>query len=217
MTIPLNLIWKKNYEMTIKEKLIGRLALLSLTWMMSLPAFSFNLSFSAEETPAKKNFKNVLNINLGAAVVLGLTFQRFHLPLNYERVINKKTTITIGWHPAFPLNEGSSREALGASLRIRNYGSRRAPYGFWRELGIWGIYQRQGKSEEEKSGFSRTYGNSMGGVLGDFGYKYIISHSNLIIEPFLGVALPLVVFSKERTKILGWSFPWAGFSVGYLF
>ena len=203
--------------MTVRKKFIRWLILISLAWMMSLPALSFNSSFLEEKIESGHNFKNVLNINVGAAVVLGLAFQRFHLPLNYERVVSKNKSLVISCHPAFPLNTTSSREAFGASLRIRKYGGGRTPYGFWQELGAWGIYQRQRSSEEEISGFSQTYGHSMGGILVDFGYKFIFPDSNLILEPFLGVALPLLVFSKERTKMLGWPFPWAGLSLGYVF
>lgn len=203
--------------MTLRNKIIRLLALFSLVHILSFPAFSLRLICLDAQPADGKNFKNVLNINLGAAVVLGLSFRRFHLPLNYERVVNNKISLVIGCHPAFPLNRGSFREAWGASLRIRSYRGGRAPRGFWRELGVWGIYQHQKSSEEERSAFSKAYGNSMMGVLFDFGYKYIIPNNNLIVEPFLGIALPMVVISKEKRGILGWPFPWAGLSVGYVF
>ena len=203
--------------MIVSKKILIGIAFISLAWLGSWPAFSFNLSCLDGERPVRRNYKNVININLGAAVVLGLAFQRLHLPFNYERVMDKNKSMVIGFHPAISLNTSTSREAFGTSLRIRSYRGSRAPRGFWRELGVWGIYQCQGSSREGKGGFSRTYGHSMGGVLGDFGYKFIIPDSNLIIEPFLGMALPLLAISKKKTKILGWPFPWAGLSLGYAF
>lgn len=191
--------------------------LFSLMHMLYTPSRIQGMDDQEGEVGYEKNFKNVLNINLAAAVVLGATFQRLHIPLNYERVINPDTSIVIGCHPAVPLDSNSSREAFGTSLRVRHYRALEAPRGFWREWGFWGIYQRQKLFKEEQSSLSKAYSDSMVGVLLNFGYKHIISKKNLIIEPFFGIALPVVRISKENTKLWGLPFPWAGLSVGFGF
>lgn len=125
-------------------------------------------------------------------------------------------SIVIGNHPAIPLNSSSSGVAYGSSVRIRNYRALKAPKGFWREWGIWGIYQHRKSQEESRSELQKTYENSMAGVLFDVGYKFM-GRSRMIIEPFVGISLPVVIFSKERTKFFGTPFPWAGLSIGIAF
>jgi hypothetical protein len=186
-------------------------------YLVSSPIFAKDSSSQKEEVLCEKSFKNVLNINMAAAVALGITFQRLHIPVNYEKVVKSDMSIVIGIHPAIPLNSNSSGEAFGTSVRIRHYGTLRAPRGFWREWGIWGIFQREKSSKENQSKLRKTYGDSMAGVLFDVGYKYIIPNSHIIIEPFVGIAQPVLKVSKEKTKLFGLPFPWAGLSVGFAF
>jgi len=190
---------------------------LILIYLLYSPKAIHALDCQKERIGAKKIFKNVLNINFAAAVVLGVSFQRLHIPLNYERVIHPDMSIVIGCHPAAPLNSRSSEKAFGASLRVRQYRGLKAPRGFWREWGIWGIYQHQNSFYENRTSVSKAYGKSMAGVLFDFGYKYVLSKNNLMIEPFIGIAFPVVTFSKEKSRLLGLPFPWAGLSLGVCF
>lgn len=186
-------------------------------YLLSSQIFAKDLNTQKQDVLYEKSFKNVLNINMAAAVALGITFQRLHIPVNYERVVKPDMSIVIGIHPAIPLNSNSSGEAFGTSVRIRHYGTLKAPRGFWREWGIWGIFQREKSSKKNQSKLRKTYGDSMAGVLFDIGYKYIIPNSHIIIEPFVGIAQPVLKVSKEKTKLFGLPFPWAGLSVGFGF
>ena len=190
---------------------------LILIYLLYFPKAIHSLDCQIEPIGNEKIFKNVLNINFAAAVVLGVSFKRLHIPLNYERVIHSGRSIVIGCHPAVPLNSRSSEKAFGASLRVRQYRGLKAPRGFWREWGIWGIYQHQNFFNENRTSVRKAYGKSMAGVLFDFGYKYVLSKNNLMIEPFIGIAFPVVSFSKEKPRFLGLPFPWAGLSLGVCF
>jgi hypothetical protein len=207
--------------MTLELRKVMKKTWLSLILVLNLivlfqPVFAHEYSGQKEQITEDKDKKNVLNINAGAAVVLGIAFKRFHIPINYERVVKPDMSIVIGNHPAVPFNSSSSGVAYGASVRIRNYRSKKAPQGLWTEWGIWGIYQHEKLLEENRSKLQNTFEDSMAGVLFDFGYKFM-GKSSLIIEPFIGIALPIVVLSKERTKFLSTPFPWAGLSIGFAF
>lgn len=199
-----------------KRLLVILMMALGLIFLLHYPVSALEYDDQREHVLGDKNIKNVININAGAAVVLGITFKRFHIPINYERVVRPDMSIVIGNHPAIPLNSSSSGVAYGSSVRIRNYRSLKAPKGFWREWGIWGIYQHRKPQEESRSALQKIYENSMAGVLFDVGYKFM-GRSRMIIEPFVGISLPVVVFSKERTKFFGTLFPWAGLSIGIAF
>jgi len=199
----------------IRKPWLSLIMLLSLNFLY-YPAFAQEYSDQKEKVSESESTKNVLNINAGAAVVLGLAFKRIHIPINYERVIKPDMSVVIGNHPAIPLNSSESGAAYGASVRIRSYRALNAPQGLWREWGIWGIYQREKSPEKSRNKFLKTYGVSMGGVLFDIGYKFM-TRSRMIIEPFVGIAQPLIVLSKKRIQFLGKPFPWAGLSIGFAF
>jgi len=203
------------------KEVIRRISKLLLITVFSLiyihhPVHARDLDNQKAKISKEQKIKNVININAGAAVVLGITFKRFHIPINYERVIKPDMSIVIGNHPAVPLNSSSSGVAYGASVRIRNYRALKAPKGLWTEWGIWGIYQHEKSREENRRRLQKTYGDSMAGVLFDVGYKFM-GKSRIIIESFMGIALPAVVISKEHTKLLSNPFPWAGLCIGFTF
>jgi hypothetical protein len=184
--------------------------------LLVYPAFAEDNDSVGEHISKDNGIKNVININAGAAVVLGLTFKRFHIPINYERVIKSDVSIVIGNHPAFPVGSSPSGTAYGASVRIRKYSSHNAPGGFWREWGIWGLYQKKKSQEENRSKLQSLFKYSMAGVLFDGGYKFFV-WSHFIIEPFIGISLPVLVFKKNYVQYFGTPFPWAGLSLGFAF
>lgn len=161
--------------------------------------------------------KNVVNLNIGAAVVAGLTYHRFHIPLNYQRVVAHNRSIVIGFHPAFPVDKGYSGFAFGTSFRIRYHMKNKAPTGLWHGWGIFAFYQSQKNLKLNRSDLTKSYEGSMIGPLVDIGYAFYLPKARIIIEPFVGIALPLVAFKKDKTVVFSVPFPWAGFCIGYTF
>lgn len=200
-----------------KTSLLMIFLLVSLIIDLYFPSYLMSQNVGVEKPMYRKSLKNVCSINLVAAITLGTAFKRLHIPINYERVVRSDKSIVIGCHPAIPITASSSGEAFGASLRMRLYNGFKAPEGFWKEIGLWGIYQNKKNCKREQSFIERTYGNSMTGFFLSFGYKYIRAKDNLIIEPFMGIALPALTISKGEAELLGTPFPWAGLSVGFVF
>jgi len=161
--------------------------------------------------------KNVVNMNVGTAVVASLAFHRLHVPLNYQRVISRDRSIVIGFHPAFAMDEGYSEFAFGTSFRMRYYKKNKAPTGLWAGWGILAFYQSQKNLSEDRSKLVKAYEGSMVGPLVDIGYAFYLPKARIIIEPFVGIAQPLVSFKKDKTQFLNVPFPWAGFCIGYVF
>jgi hypothetical protein len=175
--------------------------------------FSFTTRSHAEDF-AKKN---VVNMNLGAAVVAGMAFHRLHVPLNYQRVIRNDRSIVIGFHPAFPVDKGYSEFAFGTSFRMRYHKKNKAPTGLWVGWGIFAFYQSQKNLREDRSKLMKSYEGSMIGPLVDIGYAFYLPKARIIIEPFVGIALQLVSFKKDKTEFFNVPYPWAGFCIGYVF
>lgn len=198
--------------MTLRKIILVSLLACILFGIVSIPGFCSTIGNQDNCNP-----KNIINMNVASALVLGVAFHRFHIPINYERVIKPNRSIVFGFHPAISLDSDYSGFAFGTSFRVRYFKKNRAPEGFWLEWGVLAFYQEQKGSRKKQSQLIKTYGDSYLGVLFDVGYKWFLSKPHLILEPFIGIALPVISISDERTRLFNTPFPWAGLSLGYAF
>ena len=170
-----------------------------------------------KNTPISDAPPTTVSINTGALVVLSAVFDRFHLPINIERAFASDMSIVIGVHPAIPMNQGVWREAFGASCRARWYFTSSHRHRLWIEGGLWGIYQRNRLGSKKRDTYREKLSDSMIGLSACFGYRHKKYGSPWIVQPFLGVALPVVVFRDRQAEIFGYPYPWAGLGIGYAF
>lgn len=63
----------------------------------------------------------------------------------------------------------------------------------------------------------KSYEGSMIGPLIDIGYAFYLPKARILVEPFVGIALPLVAFKMDKTQFFNLPFPWAGLCIGYVF
>jgi hypothetical protein len=199
--------------LTLRKIILVSFLAFILSGFVSIPGFCSTIGNHDNRNP-----ENVINMNVASALVRGATFHRFHIPINYERVIKPNRSIVFGFHSAISLDSHYSGFAFGTSFRMRYFKKTRAPVGFWLEWGVLAFYQEQKGSKKKQSQLIKTYGDSYLGVLSDVGYKWFLSsRRHLVLEPFIGIALPVISISDERTRLFNTPFPWAGLSLGYAF
>jgi len=171
----------------------------------------------SNENTISQGSRYTVSVNTGALVVLSGIFQRFHVPMNIETAIASNRSIVIGVHAALPMNGGDWREAFGSSFRIRQFFTQVASHRLWIELGIWGIYQENRLGSRERDTYRERLSDSMLAVNSCIGYKCELRDGPWVIQPFMGMAVPIAVFPDRELEFWGYPFPWSGLGIGYVF
>ena len=193
--------------------------LLSTFFMNFLPANCKSVYEGGLTNPKSLSLtsKTTISMNTGALVVLSAVFQRFHLPVNIERNISSNKSLVFGIHPAIPINNGDCREAFGTSCRFRWFLNSSVTRRPWLEIGIWSLYQKNRLGDQERHGYKEKLSDPMIGLNFCFGCKFPLTDKKWIVQPFLGVAFPLVLFRPRGSEFFGIPFTWSGLGICYVF